>query len=78
MVSKNAPAVPRRRYADFCNKIGTKRTWRDVRLESDFGGKAEVGLTGRQACFDAKQTSNVLIKETILEHGLVGAPALIE
>jgi hypothetical protein len=28
--------------------------------------------------FDPKQTSNVLIKETILEHGLVGAPALIE
>jgi hypothetical protein len=25
-----------------------------------------------------KQTSNVPIKETILEHGLVGAPALIE
>jgi hypothetical protein len=24
------------------------------------------------------QTSNVPIKETILEHGLVGAPALIE
>ncbi len=58
--------------------IGTKRTWRDVRLESAFGGKAEVGLTGRQVCFDPKQTSNVLIKETILEHGLVGAPALIE
>jgi hypothetical protein len=26
MASKNAPAVPRRRYAEFCNKIGTKRT----------------------------------------------------
>ena len=26
MASKNAPTVPRRRYADFCNKIGTKRT----------------------------------------------------
>ena len=58
--------------------IGTKRTWRDVRRESAFGGKAEVGLTGRQVCFDPKLTSNVLIKETILEHGLVGAPALIE
>src|SRR6476646_7493959 len=42
MVSKNAPAVPRRRYADFCNKIGTNRTWRDVRLESAFGGRADV------------------------------------
>jgi hypothetical protein len=27
---------------------GTKRTWRDARLESAFGGKAEVGLRGRQ------------------------------
>jgi hypothetical protein len=27
---------------------------------------------------DPIQTSNVPIKETILEHGLVGAPALIE
>jgi hypothetical protein len=26
MASKNAPAVPRRRYADFCNKICAKRT----------------------------------------------------
>jgi hypothetical protein len=26
MASKNAPAVPRRRYADFCNKIGEKPT----------------------------------------------------
>src|SRR5258708_7397274 len=34
MASKNAPAVPRRRYADFCHKIGTKRTWPDVRIES--------------------------------------------
>ena len=33
MASKNAPAVPRRLYADFCNKIGTKRTTSDVRLE---------------------------------------------
>jgi hypothetical protein len=28
--------------------IGTFRTWRDVRLESAFRGKAEVGLRGRQ------------------------------
>ena len=31
--------------------IGTSRTWRDVRLESAFGGKAEVGLRGRQVSF---------------------------
>jgi hypothetical protein len=30
---------------------GTFRTWRDVRLESAFGGKAEVGLRGRQGSF---------------------------
>jgi hypothetical protein len=30
MASKNAPAVPRRRYADFCNKIGKKRTFRSI------------------------------------------------
>jgi hypothetical protein len=33
---------------DFCNNIGTKRTWPDVRLESAFGGKAEVEFRGRQ------------------------------
>ena len=27
---------------------GTFRTWRDVRLESAFGGKAEVAFQGRQ------------------------------
>ena len=32
MASKNALAVPRRLYADFCNKIGTKRTSDDVRF----------------------------------------------
>ena len=58
--------------------IGTKRTCRSILAMSVVRGKAEVGLTGRQVCFDPKQTSNVLIKETILEHGLVGAPALIE
>jgi hypothetical protein len=48
MASKNPPAVPRRRYADFCNKIGTNRTWPDVRVESAFRGRAEVGFRGRQ------------------------------
>jgi hypothetical protein len=27
---------------------GTFRTWRDVRLESAFGGRAEVEFRGRQ------------------------------
>src|SRR5258706_16314051 len=31
--------------------VGTFRTSRDVRLESAFGGKAEVGFRGRQVCF---------------------------
>ena len=31
--------------------FGTFRTWRDVRPESAFGGKAEVGLRGRQGSF---------------------------
>ena len=30
---------------------GTKRTWCDVRLESAFGGKAEVGFRDRQVSF---------------------------
>jgi hypothetical protein len=30
---------------------GTFRTWRDVRVESAFGGKVEVGLWGRQGSF---------------------------
>jgi hypothetical protein len=28
--------------------VGTFRTWRDVRLESAFGGRAEVGFRGGQ------------------------------
>ena len=40
---KNAPAVPRRRYADFCNKIGTKRTTSNVRYPVANGGKADMG-----------------------------------
>src|SRR5258708_4085543 len=31
---------------------GTFRTWRDVRVESAFGGKAEVGLRVVRAAFD--------------------------
>src|SRR6266446_3987637 len=41
--SKNRPSrdFRGRPIFDFCNNIGTFRTWRDVRLESAFGGKAE-------------------------------------
>ena len=38
-------------FWDFCNTIGTFRTWHDVRLESAFGGIAEVGLWGCQGSF---------------------------
>ena len=31
------------------SEIGTSRTWRDVRLESAFGGRAEVGFRRQQA-----------------------------
>jgi hypothetical protein len=48
---KIVSAVTRRLYADFCNKIGTKRKWRVVRSESAFGGRAEVGFRGRQVGF---------------------------
>lgn len=33
-----SPAAPQ----DFCNNIGTKRTYRDVRYLADFGGKADI------------------------------------
>ena len=32
--------------------VGTKRTWPDVRLESAFGGRAEVEFRGRQDLVD--------------------------
>jgi hypothetical protein len=31
--------------------FGTFETWRDLRVESAFEGKAEVGLRGRQGSF---------------------------
>jgi hypothetical protein len=34
-----------------CLSLAAFRTWRDVRLESAFGGKAEVGLRGCQVSF---------------------------
>jgi hypothetical protein len=36
MASKNAPAVPRRRYADFCNKIGQQETHAPQQLWTSF------------------------------------------
>jgi hypothetical protein len=33
--------------ADFCNKIGTFRTWRDVRVESVMRSKADIGRAAR-------------------------------
>jgi hypothetical protein len=35
----------------FTSEIGTFRTWRDVRLESAFGGAAEVEFRGGQVGF---------------------------
>jgi hypothetical protein len=49
MASKMAPAVPRCLHADFCNKIGTKRTSRYVRSSVAIRGKADVA---RAAHFD--------------------------
>jgi hypothetical protein len=37
---ENLSPVPQK---DFCNSIGTKRTWRDVRLESVMRTKADIG-----------------------------------
>src|SRR5664279_1588831 len=37
-----APAVPRPLHPDFCNKIGTKRTWRSGRDMSVIGATADV------------------------------------
>jgi len=39
---------PGRSIFDFCNSIGTFRTCRDFRVESAFGGKAEVGFRACQ------------------------------
>jgi hypothetical protein len=36
---------------EFFNTIGTERTWRDVRPESDFGGIAEVAFQDREGRF---------------------------
>jgi hypothetical protein len=37
--SKNFRSSPQK---DFCNNIGTKRTWRDVRLESVMRSQADM------------------------------------
>ena len=41
-LQKMASAVARRLYADFYNKIGTKRTWSDVPLESVKRTEADI------------------------------------
>jgi hypothetical protein len=51
MASKNAPAIPRRRHADFCNKIGTKRTNSAVVMMSVVRGKPEVVFRCHQDSF---------------------------
>jgi len=38
-------------FWDFCNSIGTKRTWRDVRLESVNRFKADIPPQGRDFRF---------------------------
>jgi hypothetical protein len=62
-------------YARWCGRggaarlppipiIGTFRTSRDVRLESAFGGKVEVGLRGRQVSFcDPSRTSSCYTRD---------------
>jgi hypothetical protein len=44
--AKNGISVPRRLYADFCNKIGTKRTSSDVRSMVANGRKADMAFAG--------------------------------
>jgi hypothetical protein len=37
--------------ADFCNKIGTKRTSNCRPAMSAFGGKADIEISRRHVCF---------------------------
>jgi hypothetical protein len=41
-LQKNAPAVPRQLYADFCNKIGTNAKRRHVRYTAAPGAEADI------------------------------------
>jgi hypothetical protein len=45
MASKNAPAVPRRRYADFCNKIRQEQPF-DGRFLNFHGQDSFFAVTG--------------------------------
>src|SRR6266481_4515733 len=67
--------------------IGTFRTWRDVRVESAFGGIAEVGLWGCQGSFSRSghrvsfarcmgAQDSVLHIRTLRRNHPHGAPAL--
>ena len=57
--------------------VGTFETCRPTLTMSVHQGKTGSAWLIAKAT-RMTQTSNVPIKETILEHGLVGAPALIE
>jgi hypothetical protein len=54
--AKNGISVPRRLYADFCNKIGTKRTFRDVRSSVATGGKPDVAQKAQSVAIDPTET----------------------
>src|SRR5258707_15828864 len=55
--------------------VGTTRTCRDVRLESAFGGKAEVELRGRQVRFGPKADIELdrLLRPTLTQAGAAEA-----
>ncbi len=54
MILDDAPKIASRGWVkegsqlQAMSPVGTKRTWPDVRLESAFGGRAEVEFRGRQ------------------------------
>jgi hypothetical protein len=50
-LKKIVSAVPRRLYADFCNKIGTFETWKAVK-RSAYWGAAEVPARGQNDAID--------------------------
>jgi hypothetical protein len=43
---RHAPVI-----TDFCNKIGTKRTFSCRPAMSAFGGKADIEIAARDVCF---------------------------
>src|SRR6476646_2164367 len=46
--AQGVASLPACVFQTTTSAVGTNRTWCDVRLESAFGGKAEVWLKGRQ------------------------------